>query len=107
MDRELFELLQVAIGRRKSLHRSLSSDEWEAIYLICELHNVLGVAFSGIQKLPEEQLPPSEFLANTKAYLEIKPKSKYLLITIIADDTKYVYDTEQSDTPIELSDLVS
>lgn len=63
VERLLFELLQVAIGRRKSLHRSLSSDEWEAIYLICELHNVLGVAFSGIQKLPEDQMPPSEFLA--------------------------------------------
>lgn len=63
MDRELCELLQVAIVRRKSLHRSLSSDEWEAIYLICELHNVLGVVFSGIQKLPKEQMPPSEFLA--------------------------------------------
>jgi hypothetical protein len=41
----------------------LSSDEWEAIYLICELHNVLGVAFSGIQKLPEEQMPHSELFA--------------------------------------------
>ena len=60
MNNFVFELLQVAIGRRTSLHRSLSSDEWEAIYLICELHNVLGVAFSGIQKLPEEQMPPSE-----------------------------------------------
>ena len=59
MDREFFELLQVAIGRRTSLHRPLSADEWETVYLICELHNVLGVAFSGIQKLPEEQMPPS------------------------------------------------
>ena len=63
-----------------------------------------------LQALIQEQVNtylPSEFLANTKAYLEIKPKSKYLLITIVADDTKYVYDTEQSDTPIELSDLIS
>ena len=60
MDREFFELLQVAIGRRTSLHRPLSADEWETVYLICELHNVLGVAFSGIQKLPEEQMPPYE-----------------------------------------------
>lgn len=50
---------------------------------------------------------PSEFMTTTRVYIELKPKSKYLQITIIADDTKYIYDTENSDTPIELSDLVS
>lgn len=63
-----------------------------------------------LQTLIQEQVNtylPSEFLTSTKAYLEIKPNSKYLQITIIADDTKYVFDTENSNTPIELSDLVS
>lgn len=50
---------------------------------------------------------PSDFTTVTRAYIELKPKSKYLQITIIADDTKYIYDTENSDTPIELADLVS
>ena len=59
----LRELLQVAIGRRNILHRPLSADKWETIYLIGELHNVLGVVFSGIQKLPEEQRPPAELFA--------------------------------------------
>lgn len=49
---------------------------------------------------------PSEFIAVTSVHLEIK-KSKYLQVVIIADDTKYVFDTEDSNTPIELSDLVS
>lgn len=49
---------------------------------------------------------PSEFIATTSVSLEIK-KSKYLQVVIIADDTKYVFDTEDSNTPIELSDLVS
>ena len=63
-----------------------------------------------LQTLIQEQVNtylPSEFLTTTKAYLELKPNSKYLQITIIADDTKYVFDTEDSSTPIELSDLVS
>lgn len=63
-----------------------------------------------LQTLIQDQVNtylPSEFTSVVQAYLEIKPKSKYLLITIIADDTKYVFDTEDSDTPIELSDLVS
>lgn len=63
-----------------------------------------------LQSIIQEQVNtylPSDFLTVTKAYIEIKPNSKYLQITIIADDTKYVFDTENSNTPIELSDLVS
>lgn len=48
---------------------------------------------------------PYEFINKTKVYMEIKP-SHYLKIIITANDTNYVYDTEESETPIELSDLV-
>lgn len=63
-----------------------------------------------LQTIIQEQVNtylPSTFQTNAKAYLELKADSKYLLITVVAEDTKYVYDTEESDTPIELSDLVS
>lgn len=59
----LIELLKVAVGNRKCLSRSLSADEWETVYYICELQAVLGIAFVGIQKLPKEQMPPSELFA--------------------------------------------
>ena len=58
----LSELVQVSIGNRKFLTRPLSTDEWDTIYNTCELQKVLCVAFSGILKLPEEQMPPSELL---------------------------------------------
>lgn len=48
---------------------------------------------------------PYEFINKTKVYMEIKP-SHYLKIIITANDTNYVYDTEESETPIELSDLI-
>ena len=63
-----------------------------------------------LQTLIQEQVNtylPSEFLTATNVYLQLQSKSKYLQITIIADDTKYVFDTENSSTPMELSDLVS
>lgn len=63
-----------------------------------------------LQSLIQDQVNtylPSDFATTTKAYLESKTNSKYLLITIIADDTKYIFDTENSNVPIELSDLVS
>lgn len=46
-----------------------------------------------------------DFNVKTTVYMEIKP-SHYLKIIITANDTDYIYDTEDSDTPIELSDLL-
>lgn len=63
-----------------------------------------------LQALIQEQINtylPSNFITATKVYLTLKDNSKYLIITIIADETKYVLDTENSSTPIELTDLVS
>lgn len=60
---------------------------------------------SRIQNQIETYLP-GEFLS-IDVYLNMKEESKYLQIIIVADDTKFVYDTEDSSTPIELNDLVS
>lgn len=63
-----------------------------------------------LQALIQEQVDtylPSEFITATKVYLTLKDNSNYLIITVIADETKYILDTENSSTPIELTDLVS
>ena len=56
----LFQLLQIAIGYRKELSHYPTDKEWNSLYNNCKIQSVLGFAFSGIQKLPEEQMPPSE-----------------------------------------------
>ena len=58
-----FELLQIAIGNRKELTRQLSCDEWASMYSECEKHALLGIAFAGVEKLPKEQYPPFDVLA--------------------------------------------
>ena len=58
-----FELLQIAIGNRKELTRQLSDDEWASLYSECEKHALLGIAFCGVEKLPKEQYPPFDVLA--------------------------------------------
>ena len=58
-----FELLQIAIGNRKELTRQLTDDEWETLYGICEKQALLGIAFAGVERLPKEQCPPFEVLA--------------------------------------------
>ena len=48
---------------------------------------------------------PTEFASNCKVHLKPKDDSDYLQIIIVSDDTKFVFDTSDSDYPIELSDL--
>lgn len=53
-----FELLQVAIGNRDSLSRGLTPEEWEEIYETAKKQTMVGIAFKGVERLPQEQLPP-------------------------------------------------
>lgn len=52
-----FELIQVGLGRKERLSRELSKKEWNAVYEKSVQQAVTGVAFLGIQKLPQEQWP--------------------------------------------------
>ena len=59
MDTNLFfELLQVALGRREGLSQMPSVREWETLYEESWKQGVAGVLLSGVEKLPEEQMPP-------------------------------------------------
>ena len=49
---------------------------------------------------------PSEFMTVTDVEMAIN-KDKYLCIRIIVNDQTYVYDTQESETPIQLSDLIN
>lgn len=65
-----FELLQVAIGRRSSLSRAPSDEEWSALYGLARRQAVAGVCFFGVQRLPKEQLPPKALLLRWFAIAE-------------------------------------
>ena len=49
---------------------------------------------------------PSEFKDTATVTLSLNAESKYLSIVIEAYGVRYVYDTENSNTPIELSNLI-
>lgn len=63
MNIHLFELLQVAIGNRKAFTSRLTDEEWESLYSECEKQALLGIAFAGVERLPKEQYPPFDVLA--------------------------------------------
>lgn len=60
MNKIFFELLQVALGMRERLSRVPSAREWGALYDEAERQAVVGVLLGGLERLPEEQLPPLE-----------------------------------------------
>lgn len=55
MNRLFFELLQVSIGNLECLSRCPSTDDWNSVYAIAEAQTMLGIAFNGLQRLPQEQ----------------------------------------------------
>ena len=52
------ELLQVALRSRECLSRIPDVAEWELIYDEAERQAVLGIMLDGLERLPQEQLPP-------------------------------------------------
>lgn len=52
-----FDLLQVALGNRDSLRQTPSETEWDEIFTQAKRHTLIGIAFSGVERLPQEQRP--------------------------------------------------
>lgn len=49
-----FELIQVAIGLRANLSKTPSHDEWYKLYDIAQKQALLGICFTGVQNLKEQ-----------------------------------------------------
>jgi len=75
-----FELIQVALGRRKRLSREPSAEEWAEIYAISKKQAVVGIAFLALEKLNKEgQKPPVTLLYEWIAAAEqIKVRNEVL-----------------------------
>ena len=56
------ELLQVSLGAREGLSMVPSSKEWEELFEESARQAVSGIAFNGVQKLPETQRTPQMLL---------------------------------------------
>lgn len=56
------ELLLVSLAHRDRLSREPTSKEWEKLFEESERQAVSGIAFEGVQKLPDTQRPPQMLL---------------------------------------------
>lgn len=57
-----FELIRVALGAQEQLTSCPSSSEWTELFVLAQKQTLVGICFSGIEKLPPEQRPPKELL---------------------------------------------
>lgn len=57
-----FELIQVSSGSRICLSHSPSADEWSKLYAMVKKQSLVGVCFSGVQKLQSQRQEPPEML---------------------------------------------
>lgn len=65
-----FQLLQVAIGHREQLSEIPTAETWSRLFDISRKQALQGIAFYGVQQLPREQWPSSEFVLKWMAVEE-------------------------------------
>lgn len=57
-----FDLLKVATNRKERLSYAPSAEEWQGLYDSAKCQSLLGVTFSAVERLPEEQRPAKKLL---------------------------------------------
>lgn len=73
------ELIQVSVGNRPQLSRTLNDNEWDILYNIARKQALVGVCFGGIDKLPSEQRPYKQLLLNWMgATLQIENRNRIM-----------------------------
>ena len=62
MNSSFFLLLRAAIGSEPCYRRSLTSDEWRALYRVCVVQGVTAVVFDFVKTLPKSEAPSMALL---------------------------------------------
>lgn len=57
-----FELLQIALGNRTEFSHTPTEEGWKDLFLLAQKQAMVGIAFRGIEQLPETQRPPKSLL---------------------------------------------
>ena len=62
MNSSFFLFLRAAIGTEPCYRRSLTSDEWRALYRVCVVQGVTAVVFDFVKTLPKSEAPDMALL---------------------------------------------
>ena len=57
IENAFFELLRIALGTQEKMTVSLNDEEWKDVAQMAVKQSVLGILFTAVETLPEEQRP--------------------------------------------------
>ena len=73
------QLIRIALGNATSFNAPLSSEDWKNLIDMSAKQAVMGIAFSGVERLPKEQMPPLEIVLDWSAVVDyINKKNRHL-----------------------------
>lgn len=61
---KFFELIQISLGSKGKFEEAPSENDWNEIFKEAQRQALIGLAFCGIEKLPETQKPPKGVIIN-------------------------------------------
>ena len=88
IDNLFFELIQVALGQRDKLSQTPYDKEWLQSLNLSQNQAVAGLASDGLERLPQEQLPPKEILLQWIGLSQINEKAYNLQVERAGELTK-------------------
>ena len=74
-----FELIRVALGTQEQLSVTPTDQEWDDIFKQSRKQTIVGVCFTGLEKLPAQQRPYSDLVVSWYAYNGKTEKKSRLL----------------------------
>ena len=57
-----FHLIRCGIGKQRELPYTPSHDEWQKLFEIAKKQTLAGIAFTAVERLPQQQRPPKEII---------------------------------------------
>jgi hypothetical protein len=85
-----FELIQISIGKRDCFTVSPTDNDWKDLFEQTKRQALIGVLFSGVERLPERQRPPKNILIQWYALVQqIEETNKLLNKQVVAVCNKF------------------
>ena len=69
-DKQFMQLMRIALGNADRFDVSPTEKEWEDMLLMSAKQSVVGVAFTGVERLPKDQMPPLDVIMDWSAVVE-------------------------------------
>ena len=83
------ELVQIALGNRTSLTATPTAKGWQALFKLSQMQTLVGICFSGVEKLPVEQRPPKDILMQWFALTHHIEERNHVMDERTAETTRY------------------